>query len=140
VGTAVQTGTGVTGVAMGKKRALKATESEEQIAVFDMARAFASRYPELLLLHAIPNGASRPITTAGRLKREGVKPGIPDMCLPVPRGQFHGLYIELKTISGRLSIDQTVWLRMLQQQGYKAEVCYGADQAINEIMRYLTTQ
>lgn len=34
--------------------------------------------------------------TAVALKRQGVKAGVPDICLPVARNGYHGLHIELK--------------------------------------------
>ena len=78
-----------------------------------------SRWPELRLLHAIPNGGKRDIRTAAMLKAEGVKPGVPDICLPVPRGGKHGLYIELKRRKGgTVSKAQEAWIRALMAQGF----------------------
>ena len=120
-----------------RKNPLKATESDEQIALFELAKTMISRFPELRLLHAIPNGGLRNKITASRMRREGVKPGVPDIFLPVARGKYHGMYIELKTISGRLSNLQIAWIGALTDQGYDATVCYGADQAIDQIIKYL---
>mgnify|MGYP004433785991 CR=1 FL=1 len=38
----------------------------------------------------------RDARTAANLKRQGVKAGVPDLHLPVARGGYNGLYIELK--------------------------------------------
>lgn len=71
------------------------------------------------------------------LKRLGVQAGVPDLCIPVPMGGFHGLYIEMKAKSGRLSANQSRWLKTLRSYGYHADVCYGADEAIDLIGKYM---
>lgn len=99
----------------------------------------SGKYPELNLLYHVPNGGSRHKAEAGRLRAEGVKAGVPDLCLPVARGQYHGLYIELKRQrGGRTSDHQSEWLDALSAQGYKAALCYGWEQAAGTIIEYLT--
>lgn len=115
----------------------KLTESQLQILLFDWCHMNRQRYPELQLMFHIPNGGYRNIATAKRLKAEGVKAGVPDICLPVARGNYHGLYLELKTDKGRLSKDQENWLFDLNKQGYLAEVAYGFDEAVKVIKGYL---
>lgn len=113
-------------------------ESEEQIALFRWASLCKNTYPELNLLHHIPNGGTRNKAEAARLKAEGVKPGVPDLCLPVPRGQYHGLYIELKRKhGGRISKSQSEWIDALLMHGYCAAVCNGWEEAKGMIERYL---
>lgn len=113
-------------------------ESAEQTALFKWAAYSAGRYPELRLMHAIPNGGSRDPREARNLKAQGVKAGVPDICLPVPRGGYHGLYIELKRRKGgRLSEEQAVWIDRLNRLGYRAVVCRGWDAARAEIEAYL---
>jgi hypothetical protein len=68
-----------------------------------------SKYPALRMLHAIPNGGHRHKATAARLKAAGVKAGVPDICLPVARGDWHGLYIELKVGKNKLTEAQRRW-------------------------------
>ena len=114
------------------------SEESEQIILFQWADVKAARYPVLKLLHAIPNGGFRILQTAVKLKRQGVKKGVPDICLPVAAHGYHGLYIELKRrVGGRLSVEQKSWLNALNAQGYKAEVCKGFDEAANIIKDYL---
>lgn len=64
------------------------TESVEQISLFRWANYSRGRYPELALLHHIPNGGTRSKSEAGRFRAEGVKAGVPDICLPVARGDI----------------------------------------------------
>lgn len=115
------------------------TESQIQILIFDWVELHKHKYPELELLYHIPNGGYRNIATAKRLKAEGVKPGVPDLCLPVAKGIYNGLYIELKTNKGRLSENQKKWLESLQNQGYYAVVAYSFDQAIGLLKSYINT-
>lgn len=114
-------------------------EHAEQAALFSWAGFAQGRYPELALMFAIPNGGHRHKAVAVRKKAEGVKPGVPDICLPVPRGPWHGLYIELKTETGSVSREQRRWLAMLSRLGYRAKVCRGWQQAQAVIEDYLTT-
>ena len=114
------------------------TEHQEQAALFEWAAFQECVWPELRLLHAIPNGGKRDKVTAARLKAEGVKPGVPDVCLPVPRGDKHGLYIEMKRRrGGSVSADQLKWLENLMRQGYECQVCRGCEEARITIMEYL---
>ena len=114
------------------------TEAQEQSALFRWAAYSTGAYPELQLLYHVPNGGSRNRLEAHNLKLQGVKPGVPDIVLPVARGQWHGLYIELKrTEKGRLSEAQKWWLEALTRAGYRAVCCKGWKAAQEEIIRYL---
>ena len=78
------------------------TEASEQEAVITICKFMENRYPELKLLHHCPNGGKRDRVSAAVLKRQGVKAGVPDLHLPVPKGQYASLYIEMKYGDGRL--------------------------------------
>lgn len=112
-------------------------EANEQEALFRWAAFVRGRFPEIDLLYHIPNGGSRNRLEAANLKRQGVKAGVPDLCLPVARGGFHGLYIEMKYGKNKPSENQKQWLSDLRKQGYAAEVCYGWEQATEMITKYL---
>ena len=79
------------------------TEASEQEALITICKFMENRYPELKLLHHCPNGGKRDRVSAAVLKRQGVKAGVPDLHLPVPKGQYASLYIEMKYGDGRLS-------------------------------------
>ncbi len=114
------------------------TEAQEQAALFEWAQLQSGKYPELVLLYHIPNGGSRHPAEARNLQAQGVKSGVPDICLPVPRGDCHGLYIELKRRKGgRLSPEQSQWIDELTEQGYSAAVCKGWEVAAELIKGYL---
>ena len=113
-------------------------EAQEQRALFDWAAYAQNRWPELGLLYHIPNGGSRDPREAHNLRMQGVKPGVPDICLPVPRNGYAALYIEMKRKSGGvLSDNQRVWLKALNRAGNRAVVCYGFDEARETILEYL---
>ena len=112
-------------------------EAMEQEALFVWAAMKSNIYPVLELLYHIPNGGTRNKIEAANLKRQGVKAGVPDIHLPVARGKFNGLYIELKAGNNKPSKEQKEWLIKLRQQGYVAEVCVGWLQAAELIEKYL---
>ena len=114
------------------------TEEEEQMALFRWAELAKGKYPALALLFHIPNGGSRGKAEAGRFRAMGVRAGVPDLCLPVPRAPFHGLFVELKrTKGGHVSAEQKRWIADLEAQGYCAIVCYGWEEAKDNIEEYL---
>lgn len=91
-----------------------------------------------LRLFAVPNGGIRHIQEAVRLKAEGVQRGIPDLVLPIPRGNHCGAYLELKAGKGRLREEQKDWLRFLEAQGYAVEVSWTAQDALQFLRDYLS--
>jgi hypothetical protein len=117
----------------------RTTEHQEQATLFRWAAFAEARWPELALLHAIPNGGHRNKVVAAKLKAEGVRAGVPDLCLPVARGRWHGLYIELKAKGGRASPRQLEWFGALRRQGYRVELCVGWTAARQVIEGYLST-
>jgi hypothetical protein len=114
------------------------TESQEQVTLFVWAGRESERYPALALLVHIPNGGLRDKMTAARLKREGVKPGFPDLMLPVQRGGYAGLFVEMKRQKGGVvSAEQKAWITRLRGEGYKVEVCKGWEMARESLLSYL---
>ena len=91
-----------------------------------------------LLWTATANGGKRDARTASTLKKTGVKAGIPDILIftAPPSGVGVGLAIELKRArlgkrpKGRLSDSQRIWLEQLRACGWRGEVCYGLDHAL----------
>ena len=121
-----------------RRRMNGATEADEQVLLMRWAAYSLGRYPKLRMLHHIPNGGSRNHAEAAHLRAQGVRPGVPDLCLPVARGGYHGLYIELKRrVGGRLSEEQKGWLEALRRNGYRAVRCDGWEDAARVIAEYL---
>lgn len=117
-----------------------ASERHHQQAVIKWAMqpSIRERWPELALLHHIKNETTGGAAEVAADKTMGVKKGVPDLCLPVARGGFHGMYIEMKTPSGKASDAQRWWMMELTKQGYRAVVCHGYDAAVAELCWYLS--
>ena len=114
---------------------MKRKESELQISCVNW---FRYQYPQYkMLLFSIPNGGLRNIKTAVTLKREGVISGVPDLFLSLPRGEWHGMYLELKSGSNDLTANQDMFFILARKQGYKCEVIRTLDQFIREVTFYL---
>lgn len=116
------------------------TEHSHQAALFCWAAQNSDKYPELKWMYAIPNGGQRDMVTASRLKAEGVKSGVSDVCLPVARdsemGRYHGLYIEMKKPGGRESQNQKDFGAFLAKQGYFYTMCDHWEEARDTIIAY----
>ena len=115
-----------------------ATEAQEQKALFEWAAYSRRKYPQLDLMFHIPNGGSRDLIEARHMKEQGVKAGVPDICLPVPSGRYTALYLELKRREkGSVSDEQRGWIAALNRVGCKAVVCRGWEEARRVIEDYL---
>ena len=125
-------------------------------ASFEAARDHGSvcPVPELKWIHHIPNGGSRGNDVrsqqirGARLKAEGVRSGVSDICLPVKRGNCSGLYIEMKkpslkpkrpTSKGGCSDEQIEFGAFVQLQGFGFVVCYTWLEARDVIIAYLNS-
>lgn len=112
------------------------SEHLEQAQLVTMVEAAYPR--EAAMLFAIPNGGDRNILVAAKLKKEGVRRGVPDMFLALPRGGWHGLFIEMKRRRGGVvSREQKEYIAALNAAGYRACVCRGCDEAFEAIRNYL---
>jgi hypothetical protein len=105
------------------------TEHAEAAMFMRAVRDAEADWPELRWLFAVPNGGKRSRKTAADLKAEGVKPGVPDYLLPVPRGGAVGLALELKTATGRVRPEQREWLAHLEAAGWQVAVVRGWEAA-----------
>lgn len=128
--------------AMPKVRApRKDIEHEQQVIFFNRIRTMAlndARYRTASKrTYAIPNGGGRSRREAGRLKAEGVTPGVSDIFCSIARGGWHGLYIEMKSPTGPVSKEQREWIADSVASGYWATVCRSADEAMDVWRSYV---
>lgn len=109
---------------------MKSYEAQEQIVVV--------QYCDLrnIPIFAIPNGGSRNKLEAINLKRQGVKAGVPDLMIPLAKKGYNGLFIEMKVGKNKTTAYQDAWIELLNNNGYKAVVCYGCDAAVKVIDEY----
>lgn len=119
-------------------KGLTTPESEIQAAFFVWLRLHERRFPELRFCFAVPNGGYRFKATAAMMKRTGAKAGVPDCFLPVAANGFHGLWIEFKTDTGKLSDAQSEFTKFLDQMNYKVLICRSLTAAANAVIEYLS--
>ena len=134
-----------------KKRTIKLTrrppsapESKEQEALFE----WASYYPALQWMFAIPNGAylhgtkDERARQMAKLKKQGLKPGVCDVMLPFPIPPYAGLFIELKREDRRYGVsrEQADFINAMRQAGYNVMICFGAMEAIQAVREYMGTR
>lgn len=121
-------------------------EAAIQMQLIQWAFHNEQNYPCLKMLFHSPNGEERKpqvnrlgirfSAVAQKLKRMGVKPGVPDLLLPYPKGAYLGLALELKSEKGRLQQSQKEWLDNLQKVGWACRVCYSFDEAKKVLSEY----
>jgi hypothetical protein len=113
---------------------MKTTEHDIQV---NCVNYFRLRYPKGLIF-AIPNGGQRNVIVASKLKAEGVLSGVPDLCVPIAKKGYNGLYIELKNgKAGKVSDNQKTIMSKLQSEGYQCEVCRSFDEFKTIIDNYM---
>ena len=115
-----------------------ASEAQEQAAVVEWWRFACKKYgvPEVSLMHIANEGTGS--AARGRLqKKQGVRAGVSDLFLSVARGEFCGLWIEMKRQGGRVRPEQREFLEKMRELGYDGKVCHGAESAIEKIHAYM---
>lgn len=112
---------------------MKQTEHQLQVSCVNW---FRYQYPKELI-YAIPNGGQRNIIVASKLKEEGVLAGVPDLCIPIARKSYHGLYIELKVGKNKLTENQKEVISRLVDNGYKCYTCWTLTGFIEIVNNYL---
>lgn len=121
------------------KLAANASESSQQSALFAWSALpeVRAKYPDLKWMFAIPNGGLR--FNPGKFKAEGVKSGVADIFLPVPKSGWHGLFLEMKKLKGGvLSEDQYKFKQYVLDENYGWTLAKGFEQAKDIIVNYLT--
>lgn len=109
------------------------TESQEQRQLIQWCRTD----PRYQYLFHIPNESVGGQGWIVRNRQLGVKAGVPDLFYPVPMNGYHGLFIEMKTETGRLRPEQKKWLDALETFGYKCVVAHGWMEAKEALEGYM---
>ena len=115
----------------------KTSEENEQTCLFRWAEFAEVKYEELKLMYHVPNEGKRSRIAGARLKAQGLKSGVPDVCLPTAHGGYIGLYIEMKVKPNKPTENQKQWLRKLREQGHLTAVCYSWEEAKQLIEQYI---
>ena len=97
-------------------------------------------FPCLELAFHPPNGGRRDMREAAKFRSLGVRPGVPDWILPVPRGRFSGLMIEFKSAQGSVSEHQRHYMAMATIEGWLCVVHKDWYVALQEVKAYLLSK
>ena len=116
----------------------KHKEHNHQKAIFELAKGYERKFPELQLMTGSMVGMNLTPQQARWAKDAGTKPGFPDIRLPVARGQWFNLYIELKTMEGQASPKQKKVKALLEAEGSLVLFIRGHEDAWNAIIKYLS--
>jgi hypothetical protein len=120
------------------------SENQIQADFFKWLSLHEKAYPELGLFYAIPNGSHKSPAARGLFRRTGLKPGVPDVHLPVHAPDHEiwrdgkcGLWIEFKSKRGTVSDAQKQWFEKLKSYRHRVEICRSWIEAANITIEYL---
>ena len=108
-----------------------------QVSLFNWAELVRSTYPELRLMRGSMNGVYLSPAQAGKAKAAGMKKGEPDVMLPVRRGRYSGISIELKYGENTPTREQLDYGKMLEDQGWYVTYSWDWQEAAAIIQKYL---
>ena len=94
------------------------------------------QYPKARFCASL-GGIRTSISQARKAKKTGYWAGFPDLQITEPNKWYHGLFIEIKTETGRATKNQRDWIKALNKRGYKAVICKGFQHCKDEIDNYL---
>lgn len=114
-------------------------EHQHQVALFEWRDipAVLAQYPALHLLQGSMNGIPLGAAIAGKAKAAGMLKGWPDVQLPVPRGGYTGLTVELKFGKNTATTEQLAIGELLTAEGWLVTYHWDWIEARNEIIAYL---
>ncbi len=118
------------------------TEHQIQSEYFKILAWNESKFPDLKYIFAIPNGGKRSIGVAVKMKREGVRRGVPDIFIPIPKMDnllciISGKWLETKTDIGKQSKEQKEYQKFLLDKGYNYALCRSVNELLDETENYL---
>lgn len=128
-----------------KKRPRK---KEEEMLHVNCVTWFDIQFPKIkqALFHP-PNGGERPsmVDAKGRrycpegekLKRMGVRGGVLDLCLAIPKRGFTGLWIEFKSKNGVWSAEQRAFRTLMQEHRWYVQEITEFEDFVKLIKDYL---
>lgn len=109
-------------------------EASHQEAFFQWLRLYP--WIDELTWHT-PNGGARTKAGGAALRRQGVKPGVPDIYVAIPNDGYHGYFIELKSKGAKTTEHQDKMHVNLERNGYKVDICYSWTEAKDNLLAYL---
>lgn len=120
------------------------SEDEVQALFFEWVDKHKAAHPVLELIFAVPNGSNKSPAQRAVMQITGLRPGVPDVCVPVcvknvaGVALFSGLWIEFKRPGGGVVMpNQKTWHERLRAFGHQVEVYDSAGAAIGAVVAYL---
>lgn len=120
------------------KKKLTPSEHQIQSAFFSQVKIDPFFKPYQRLIFSIPNAAKRSYALARYMQAEGLTAGVPDVFVAIPKGIYHGLFLEFKAGKNKLSGFQELFIENARRNGYYVLVCYSCEEAIAGLRSYLT--
>ncbi len=116
------------------------SEHAHQCALVTWARlpAVMAQYPGIDLLESSLNGVKLSKAQAGKALAAGMLKGALDLNLPVARGGYHGMRLELKFGRNKMTAEQEWHAQRLREEGWYVTTCYDWMTARDEIVAYLS--
>lgn len=122
---------------MSKKTDIHKPPTESQIQK-DFVRWVRNRYPQIEpLFFSVPSGGVRNPWTAKIMRDEGMRAGVSDLILLVPRHGFAGLLMETKTPDGKQSEAQKEFERLATEYHYLYKVYRSVEEGQQIIKWYI---
>ena len=111
-------------------------EFQMQAALFTWARlpVVVAQHPALALLEGSMNGVKLTAAQAGKAKAAGMLKGAHDITLPVARGGYIGLSVELKAGKNKPTQEQLDYGRLLELEGWMVEYVWDDWTYVKDIM------
>jgi hypothetical protein len=106
----------------------------------NIVRWFSLAYPKYeRMLFAIENKRRATPIQGARLKQQGIKAGVPDLCLALPTQNSGALYIELKFGKNKQTAEQKEFEIACNKFGNCYELIYTFDDAVRLITSYINS-
>ena len=120
-----------------KDQGFEKQEIAHQRALLNWAKYMSGKCPDLEYIYHVPNEEKSSQWYGRQLVSAGLRSGVPELVLPSPRGQYHGLYIELKVQGRKPTEHQIRRMGYLGRKQYCTMVCNGFNEAQKVIEEYM---
>lgn len=130
----------------GSARSRRRTPTEDDIQIKAVAM-LADEHPHAWsrIFHVVneqpqsrtPTERHRAMLRGKKMKAMGRKPGVPDLMLPIARGGYFGLAIEVKTATGTMRPEQKQWKLGLESEGWQHAVCRTPENIVETVLGYM---
>lgn len=127
-------GSGVPEKRLSQAAAKGKRKEPERLAQQEVAKHLRKRQ---ILFCASAGGMRTSMLQAKKMKAMGYQKGFPDLFICEPRGQYHGMFVEMKSTVGVQSAEQKAWQKELEKRGYLYVTKRSAGDAIESIEGYL---